>query len=543
MERTRLNRTRTLALAAALLGVVAAVALVVWALSGDDGSGSDGSAGSGRTSAASSPASSPAPPKRPDRLGPAPSAVPAVRTWEPARGPGWRPGDGGRVVADPDGSLADEARLLARELKLEYAPAGGQPKTGDVELRADRDAKPAREGYELTSRDGRIRITGSSDAGVFYGTRTLLQAVRAQGGFADGVVRDEPDRAQRGFMLDIARKHFSAEWIEARIRELGDLKLNQLQLHLSDDQAFRIESDSHPEVVSDPHLTKKQVRDIVELARSRHITVIPEIDSPGHLGAVLKRHPDLQLKTAAGAPVQGAVDIAEPGAAKIVDDLLNEYASLFPGPYWHLGGDEYLALKSENPSATYPGLASRARAEHGAGADVQDLATAWLNDRAAVVRKHGKTPQVWNDGMHRDGEVKPSRGREVAYWTGKEAGERDPVEYLREGWKVVNLNDEYLYYVLGEPNDFTYPTGERIYESWTPAVVRGTRPVPEKLSGPDRILGGRFAVWCDLAGSQTTEQVAKGIRLPLYATAQKLWDPREPRLSWPQFRALASRVE
>nr|WP_245997747.1 glycoside hydrolase family 20 protein [Streptomyces armeniacus] len=542
-------------LCAALLGFAAVLGVSVWALSGDgDGSNGDAGAGSAEDTDATAPSatdSAPPTPKRPDRLGPAPEAVPAVRDWQPVRGPGWKPGDGGRVVADAGGPLEDEARLLARELNIPYAE--GPARTGDVELRtagtkgtadkADKGGTTARESYVLTSRDGRVRITGSSDAGVFYGTRTLLQTVRAQGGFADGVVRDRPDRAQRGFMLDIARKHFSAEWIEDRIREMGDLKLNQLQLHLSDDQAFRVESDSHPEVVSDPHLTKKQVRDIVRLAKSRHITVIPEIDSPGHLGAVLEKHPGLQLKNASGTPVQGAVDIANPDAAKIVDDLLNEYAELFPGPYWHLGGDEYRALMSEDPAAAYPELAAAARERYGARAGVQDLATAWLNDRAAVVRKHGKTPQVWNDGMHRGGTVKPSKGREVAYWTGKEIGEREPVEYLREGWKVVNLNDEFLYYVLGEPNDFTYPTGERIYEQWTPAVVRGTEPVPKALSGPDRILGGRFAVWCDLADSQTQEQVAKGIRMPLKATAQKLWDPREPRLNWREFNALADRVE
>ncbi len=69
-------------------------------------------------------------------------------------------------------------------------------------------------------------------------------------------MRDQPAKPQRGFMLDIARKHFTAGWIEDRVRELGDLKYNQLGLHFSDDQGFRIESTSHPEVVSPQHLTK-----------------------------------------------------------------------------------------------------------------------------------------------------------------------------------------------------------------------------------------------------------------------------------------------
>lgn len=525
-------------------GTAAATALALSGLlaltgCGDSGAGRDGARPSGSSSSSKSGSGfQPPPPKGPDRVGPAPSAVPAVREWKAVRGPGWKPTRYTRVVTDT-GSLSDEAELLAGELKVDTAK--GPARTGDIELK--RGGKGGAECYSLTSRAGKVTITGAGDAGVFYGTRTLMQTYRAQHRFAEGTVHDKPDRAQRGFSLDIARKHFTAEWIEARIREMGDLKLNQLQLHLSDDQAVRVESDTHPEVVSSPRLSKAQVRSIVKLAASRHITVIPEVDSPGHLGAVIEAHPDLQLRSASGSTARGAIDISNPRAAKIVDDLLGEYADLFPGTYLHLGGDEYQALMTKDPEATYPGLAKAARERYGKDAGVQDLATAWLNDRAKTVRKHGKTPQLWNDGMHRDGVVEPSRHRQVNYWTGKEMGARQPEEYLKEGWKVVNLNDEYLYYVLGQPNDFRYPTGRRIYEQWTPAVVRGTKPVPSRYAGPQRILGGRFAVWGDISNAQTQEQVAQGIRLPLAATAQKLWDPRKPKESWSGFMALMNRVD
>ena len=256
-----------------------------------------------------------------------PRTIPAVREHTAARGPGWRPTDGGRVVVN-DGDLADEGRLLAGELGLTYAgSAGARP--GDVQLALTGGGFGA-ESYTMTVKDGRVRISGPAEAGVFYGTRTLKQTVRADGTAPEGVVRDRPAKPQRGFMLDIARKYFTAGWIEDRIRELGDLKYNQLGLHFSDDQGFRIESDKHPEVVSREHLTKAEVRRILDLAASRHITVVPEIDSPGHLGAVLAAHPDLQLRNASGVPAQGAVDISKPAAANIVDDLLNEYADLFP---------------------------------------------------------------------------------------------------------------------------------------------------------------------------------------------------------------------
>ncbi|MFF3243409.1 glycoside hydrolase family 20 protein [Streptomyces sp. NPDC002870] len=474
-------------------------------------------------------------PSRTYALSKAPATIPSVRTHEPARGPGWRPGPGGGVVvAKGSEALADEGRLIAGELKLGYR--GAVPaRAGDVELALA--GKGGRESYTVLTSGGRVRITGAGEAGAFYGTRTLKQAVKSGGAMPEGVVRDGPDRPQRGLMIDIARKHFTAGWIEDRLREMADLKLNQLGLHFSDDQGFRIASDSHPEMVSSQHLTKDEVRRIVSLAARLHITVIPEIDSPGHLGAVLAAHPQLQLKDVAGRPVRGAIDIGQDESARIVDELLREYAELFPGAYWHLGGDEYQALVRQNPEASFPQLAALARQKYGPQGRVQDLATAWVNDRAAVLRPKGKKLKAWNDGFFRGGVVTVDKDIEVEYWTGKEIGARPPVEYLREGRRLVNVNDEYLYYVLGQPQTFVYPTGRRIYEQWNPFVIRGTQPVPRKYS--DQILGGRFAVWCDLSQSQTPEQVARGIAMPLAATSQKLWDPRKPTRSWQSFQQLA----
>ncbi|WP_172385182.1 glycoside hydrolase family 20 protein [Streptomyces sp. MNP-20] len=518
-------------------GVVAAGAVVIALVAWPDGDG-DGDGGSGRRSGRA-PTSAEPTPSRSYALSKAPRTIPAVREHTPARGPGWRPGPGGRVVVGaPD--LRDEARLLAGELRLRY---GGEARARPGDVRLDLEDGPAGgnpEAYTLTVKDRVVRVSAPAQAGVFYGTRTLKQAVRADGAAPEGVVRDAPAKPRRGFMVDIARKPFPAEWIERRVRELGDLKYNELGLHFSDDQAFRIASESHPEVVSADHLTKEQVRRIVDLAASRHITVVPEIDSPGHLGAVLKAHPDLQLRDTRGAATRGAVDIANPKAARIVDDLLREYGELFPGGQWHIGADEYQALAVRDPEASYPRLAAAARERLGPVARIQDLATRWLNDRARTVGP-ARAVRAWNDGFFRGGTTAVDERVEVAYWTGKEIGARDPVEYLREGREVVNYNDEYLYYVLGEPNAFVYPTGQRVYEQWTPRVLRGTRPVDAAYDG--RILGAVFAVWCDIAGAQTQEQVARGIRMPLRATAQKLWDARRPSVPWRDFVDLAGRVE
>lgn len=479
-------------------------------------------------------------PSRGDALSKAPRTVPSVRQHEAARGRGWRPGgDSSVVIAKGGGELADEGKLLASELKIDYRGEVAA-KAGDVELALESGKQAGPESYTLTARDGRVRIAGPDEAGVFYGTRTLKQSVRADGAIPEGVVRDRPDRPQRGLNLDIARKYYTAGWIENRLREMADLKLNQLGLHFSDDQGFRIASDTHPEIVSEQHLSKAEVRRIVALAGRLHIDIVPEIDSPGHLGAVMAPHPELQLKDVNGRSTRGAIDISEPAAAKIVDDLLREYDTLFPGPYWHIGADEYQALVVENPEASFPQLAAAARKKYGADAKVQDLTTGWMNDRAAVVRPKKKDVKAWNDGFFPGGVVKADQNLQVDYWTGKEIGARPPLDYLREGRPVVNLNDEYLYYVLGQPNDFVYPTGQRIYEQWTPLVLRGTEPVPRKYS--KLILGARFAVWGDIADAQTPEQVANGIRLPLAALSQKVWNPVKPGLTWAEFGSLANKV-
>ncbi|MFI8002066.1 family 20 glycosylhydrolase [Streptomyces sp. NPDC086010] len=526
-----MSPSRGTMVAGAAVAVAAAVTLTFAVWPDDSGSGT-------RNGGAASAPTSPFP-SRSYPLSTTPRTIPAVREHTPARGPGWKPGADSSVVVDDPG-LADEAKLLAEELKIDYR-GEKSPRAGDVELALSTGGKGGPESYTLKTADGRVTVSGPGQAGVFYGTRTLKQSLSADGTVPEGVVRDTPDRPQRGFNLDIARKYYSVDWIEARLREMADLKLNQFGLHFSDDQAFRIESDTHPEVVSGEHLSKADVRRIVKLAQSLHITVVGEIDSPGHLGAVLRAHPDLQLRNTQGVARQGAIDISRPGSAKIVDDLLNEYAELFPGGWFHVGADEYQALTVSDPQASYPQLAAAAREKYGADATVQDLAEGWLNDRAAVIRKAGKIPKAWNDGFFSGGTVTADKGIEVEYWTGKEIGARPPQDYLAEGRKVVNLNDEFLYYVLGEPNDFTYPTGKRIYERWTPFVLRGTEPVSERYS--KQILGGRFAVWGDFPDAQTQAQVAAGIRMPLNAVSQKLWDPGTPELTWADFTSLADEVD
>ena len=209
-----------------------------------------------------------------------------------------------------------------------------------------------------------------------------------------------------------------------------------------------------------------------------------------------------------------------------MDELLREYADLFPGAYWHLGGDEYQALVRKNPEASFPQLAALARQKYGPKARVQDLATAWVNDRAAVLRPLGRKLKAWNDGFFRGGVVSADKDLEVEYWTGKEIGARVPQEYLREGRRLINVNDEYMYYVLGQPKSSAtpqavgYTRSGPLRDPWHPGGVGA-------LLGPDP---GR-AVRRLVRPREFPEPGPGGARhrgCRWRATAQKLWDPRTP---------------
>ena len=172
----------------------------------------------------------------------------------------------------------------------------------------------------------------------------------------EGVVRDRPDRPQRGLMVDIARKYFTAGLDRGPAARDGRPQAQPARPALLRRPGLPHRSRTRtPRSSRAQHLTKAEVRRIVDLAARLHITVIPEIDSPGHLGAVLAAHPAAPAaRRRRAGRVRGAIDIAKPASARIVDELLREYAELFPGAYWHLGGDEYQALVRQEPGGVLP---------------------------------------------------------------------------------------------------------------------------------------------------------------------------------------------
>jgi hexosaminidase len=373
-----------------------------------------------------------------------------------------------------------------------------------------RDRRLGGEGYRLTV-GSRITVEARTRAGLFHGRQTVLQLARA--GYTRiprGWGRDWPSYPERGLMIDNGRRYYTPHWIKARIREMAYLKLNQLHLHFSDNQGFRIESDSHPEVVTRPYLTKRQVRDIVAYARARHVRVIPELDMPGHMQAALAAHPELQVP---GRPDE--LDFTKPAARAFARDLILEYMKLFGGRWWHAGADEF----------TGPG-------------DFIGFVN-WI-DR--LVRAHGRTLRIWHDGLKGPG----LRRDVVVEWWADHAGP-SPRALLAQGHRILNAGWWPTYYVVS-PLGQVRPSMKAAYETWQVNAFGGlsiNMPLPS--NPPQRVparhvLGSELHVWNDDPSAETVQQTARGIAPRLRVIAQKTWGSPPPAATYAGFERLWNRV-
>lgn len=159
----------------------------------------------------------------------------------------------------------------------------------DEKVVADSDSEEA---YRIEIGKDGVRLVAASENAVIYGLRTIQNMMVSYEGLVYGVIEDYPDVDERRLHVDIARKYITKDWIIQHIRELSFLKLNTIQLHFSENLGFRIECETDPEIVAEEHLTKAEIREIIEEARLYGIKVIPSLDSPGHVDQILDVHPD-----------------------------------------------------------------------------------------------------------------------------------------------------------------------------------------------------------------------------------------------------------
>ncbi|MGI8418222.1 MAG: beta-N-acetylhexosaminidase, partial [Nakamurella sp.] len=407
----------------AALSAVAALAVVVSAVAPASAGAPTAGASTGTGSAATAAAST--------GTNPAPLVVPAIGTWRGGSGDYTLPKVVTvRVAATDRASLATLRSTFAPELastsgrQVVVTPGTNGARSGDIVAVVD----PARhdlgaEGYDLDIGDS-VRLTAGTDAGLFYGTRTLLQLAHQGASFPQGEALDVPRYAERGVGVCACYIHFSMAFFQRLILDASYLKLNQLQLEL------KVKSSTHPEVNTWGYYTVAEIKSIQALASKYHITVIPEVNSPGHIDPWISGDPQLQLVNAAGVAQPSRLDITKPAAFTFLTSIIDDYFKVFNTPYWHMGADEYM-LGSDY--ANYPQLAAYAKRKFGPNAVPQDAFVDFVNRIDAYVRSKGKTLRMWNDGVVSAATVPLRSDIVIEHWLGSGVS---PQDLMAQGHQV-----------------------------------------------------------------------------------------------------------
>jgi hexosaminidase len=388
--------------------------------------------------------------------------------------------------------------LKTRGLRLRTGTLGRRPAI--VFVRGG-DASLGAEGYTLESVNGAVRITAPGDAGLFYGAVTLWRLMTADGGhgavtLAPVRIVDAPRFAWRGLLLDSARHFQSPAFVERLIDRMALLKLNTLQWHLTDDQGWRLQILKYPRLTGvgawraaiDPRTgrptryggfyTQAQVRRIVAYAALRHVTIVPEIEMPGHSLSAILAYPELGAAPA-DPRTQGDwgifPSILDPNARTVafMSDVLGEVATLFPGPWINVGGDE--AVKDQWRAS--PQVQAQI---HRLGLADEEALQGWFTDQiGAFLATRGKRLIGWDDivkggaGLPADAAVVSWHidGAAQAAALGHDAViATDPVLYFDHRQAagpgeppgrgtVVSLQDVYQY----EPAPWTLPPDQRAH--------------------------------------------------------------------------------
>jgi hexosaminidase len=210
-------------------------------------------------------------------------------------------------------------------------------------IRADGDTVEV-ERHHLEVHEAGVLVRAATPEGVHRALTTLLQlAALGDGILLCGTIEDAPDFAWRGLSLDVVRTFVPIDEVERIIDMLSLYKLNVLHLHLTDNEAWRLEVESWPRLASPEHYTQAELRELVEYARARFVTVVPEIDLPGHSSAAISAYAELGESP--------NLDPRSEHTRRFVEDVLREVAALSPAPYVHIGGDEAFGMGDTDHAA------------------------------------------------------------------------------------------------------------------------------------------------------------------------------------------------
>jgi len=426
------------------------------------------------------------------------------------------------ALAAVAGALNPLLRAAAEgDLRVPDGLRRGEPTV--VALRLDRAL--AAEEYRLDTRDG-IVITGGSPRAVAWGGATLAQLF--EGSLALGVadeavaepttllpavaIHDAPDCAWRGLLVDVARQPHAIATLEQLITTCWLAKVPWLQLHLTDDPAFTFPSRAFPKLATKGHsFTREELAGLVAFAEARGVTIVPELEMPGHCGALIAAMPELFR---AHELHHATISFAKPEVVAAMKTLVDELIELFPtSPWIHLGGDECdLAHVDENPA--FPAAYAREKV-----ADAHGLYLWFLGEMDRHVKSRGRKTIVWEGFGHG---AQPELSRDVVVMA-YEALYHLPGCLIADGYPVINASWKPLYVV----ND----------RKWEPAEIHAWNrfrwdhfvegfPATGGLSvePTDRVIGAQLCAW-----EQRDELELPSIRRRLAAMSERTWNERSGR--------------
>ncbi len=394
------------------------------------------------------------------------------------------------------------------------------------------------DGYSLRITPFEVYLQAARPAGLFYGAQTLRQLLMMNSAAPAGPplslpfleIIDKPRYSWRGFMLDCCRHFFPKEFIKKCLDEMALFKLNRFHWHLTEDQAWRLEIRKYPELAlkggtpSGGFYSREDVREIVAYAAERFITVVPEIEMPGHATAALTVFPRLSCTGGpfARMPQWGVFeDVYCAGSEETFDflgDVLDEVAELFPGPWVHVGGDE--SPKSRWKAC--PKCQARIAAE--GLKDETELQSWFIRRMEAHLRVRGKRLIGWDEILEGGLALEAT----VMSWRGMEGG----IAAARQGHDVVMAPTSYVYldYYQGDPR-FEPPA----IGGFLPLdKVYAFEPTPVELSAEDagHILGGQANLWTEYVATPTHASYMMWPRLG--ALAEAVWSVPDRR-NWESF--------
>lgn len=404
---------------------------------------------------------------------------------------------------------------------------------------------------EITSTKG-IIIEGNDEAGVFYGVQTLIQLLPTRAGVLPILpavqINDYPRFAYRGMHLDVVRHFFPVSFIKKYIDYLALHKLNYFHWHLTDDQAWRVEMKCRPELTEKGsvregeifglypgkyqplpyggYYTHEEVKEVIRYAADRHITVIPEIDIPGHCMAVLATYP--QFSTTPDEPKKAALTwgifnkfnnvlAPKPEVFDFLKDVFSELCDLFPGQYIHVGGDECAKRWWQESEETQQFMR-----EHSLR-DEKALQSYFIHYVQGVVNAKGKTLIGWDEIL--EGGI--SEDCVVMNWRRPEFGKKA----LRTGhrtiftcsaWSYFNLKESRIQPEIGPHGPLSL---EKVYEF---------QIVPDSLTTQQQELvwGAQGCLWTEYI--PTTWKAEFAVFPRMSALAENVWSPLEKK-DWTNF--------